>query len=48
MLKRLRLWAILFSRLPALILAQASKKDRLTLDFYLEFARTTTTSGQDR
>ena len=29
--KRL-LWAILFSCLPALILAQAPKKDRLTLD----------------
>src|SRR5437899_1703085 len=33
--KRL-LWAILFSCLPALILAQAPKKDRLTLDLYLE------------
>ena len=36
MLKRLHLWAILFSCLPALILAQAAKKDRLTLDLYLE------------
>src|SRR5437899_1009680 len=33
--KRL-LWVILFSCLPALILAQAPKKDRLTLDLYLE------------
>ena len=36
MLKRVHLWAILLSCLPALILAQAPRKDRLTLDLYLE------------
>ena len=34
--KRVHLWALLLASLPTLILAQAPRKDRLTLDLYLE------------